>query len=86
MKYFIILLFNYISVNTDYTLPTPFQLVFSAGSVPGNEQCVTINVIDDDVYERTHGLTVSLDDPGNPLCRIGTPSQAQITILDNEGN
>ena len=58
--------------------------MFSAGSLVGSEQCVTVSIIDDDVFETDHSFSISLVDPNTTLHTIGNPSQVEFTIIDDE--
>ena len=65
-------------------MPTPFEVTFAAGSSIGSQDCITIGILDDDAAEGTHNFSVSMVDPGNPLCTLGSPSEIEIAIMDNE--
>ena len=87
MKRHILLRSRYIFllVGSDYSLPTPFEVFYLAGSQIGTQKCVTIRIFDDDAFEGTHSFTVEMIDPGNMFCNVVSPSTIQIDILDNEG-
>ncbi len=70
-------------VGSDYTIPIS-SVTFDANSPIGTQQCLTVDLIDDDGFEGTHNFTISLDDPATPLCQLGSPSELFIVILDNE--
>ena len=58
--------------------------MFSSDSLVGSEQCVTVNIIDDDAFETDHIFSISLVDPNTTLYTIGNPSQVEFTIIDDE--
>lgn len=48
---------------------------------------VQVNILDDPVLEATEVFSVSLSLPGRPIERVTLyPDNADVTILDNEGN
>ena len=67
---------------SDFTDPGAVTLTFSAGSVDGDSQCSTIDVLDDDDVEGEHSFTVSLQNPSSNGV-IGTQETATVTITDN---
>ena len=66
----------------DFTDPGAVTLTFPAGSVDGDSQCSTIDVLDDDDVEGEHSFTVSLQNPSSNGV-IGTQETATVTITDN---
>ena len=67
-------------------------VIFSAGSaVNGTTACADVTIIDDNAVEGNHSFTVTVTglelDPGGEYSelRIGTPSSAQVNIIDNDG-
>ena len=68
----------------DFLVPDPLSsiLTFTAGSMDGDSQCATIDIIDDDDVEGEHTFTVSLQTPSSNGV-IGTQSTATVTITDN---
>ena len=67
---------------SDFTDPGAVTLTFPAGSVYGDLQYATIDVLDDDNVEGEHSFTVSLQNPSSNGV-IWTPSTATVTITDN---
>ena len=67
---------------SDFTDPGAVTLTFPAGSMDGDSQCSTIDVLDDDDVEGEHSFTVSLQNPSSNGV-IGTQETATVTITDN---
>ena len=65
-------------------MPGQFEVTFAAGSSIGSQDCIVIGIFDDDSVEGTHNFSVSMIDPGNPLCTLGSPSEIEISIIDND--
>ena len=70
----------------DFNEPSPPEVTFSSGDVPGSTACDTYVIIDDDNLEFDHEFTVSLSTvtPTGPV--LSVPSSTTIvTITDDEG-
>ena len=65
--------------NIDYT-PTPPTVFFGSTA---NMACADIPIIDDSVVEPNETFSVDFSAPGDVL--RGSPEQAMVTILDNDG-
>ena len=57
----------------DYTGPTPLVLTFSAGFTVGDEQCIAVSVIDDDLIEDEETFDINL---------IASPTDAAAVIFN----
>ena len=66
---------------------TPTLLTFASGTViNGDERCIQINIIDDDIYEEQQQFGVSIVSVSLPSAAlIGTPNPITKTIQDIEG-
>ena len=60
------------------------MLSFPPGSVDGDVDCVTVDVIDDDLLEADEQFFVTLSSPTGGA-NLAAPSMANVVILDNEG-
>ena len=72
--------------NIDFNVPDPTEMaiIFPAGSMNGDQDCLTIPILDDDALEGDHSFSVSLNPPAPPVT-LTTPSSSPVTITDNEG-
>ena len=72
--------------DSDFTVPNVTELTinFSAGSMNGDTDCLTISTLDDDALEGDHVFTVSLNLTAFPVT-LTTPSSSPVTITDNDG-
>ena len=72
----------------DYTSDpaTPTLLTFVSGTVSnGDEQCIEIDITDDDIYEEEQQFNVSIASVSNPSAQIGSPNPITKTIQDING-
>lgn len=60
-------------------------LSFWVGSIIGTQQCITIAINDDNLFENTQNFTVRLLDPESAFCTIGNQSEVTVLIEDNDG-
>ena len=65
------------------SMPSDGVLIFSAGSMNGEEACATFTVISDDTLEGDESFQVSLDSPTGGA-NLDDPMTATATITDNE--
>jgi len=72
--------------NIDFNVPDPMEMtvIFTAGSMNGDQDCLTISILDDDALEGDHSFSVSLNPPAPPVT-LTTPSSSPVTITDNDG-
>ncbi|WP_396637125.1 Calx-beta domain-containing protein [Maribacter sp. R77961] len=70
----------------DYTVVTAGTNVsFSANTVSGTTQVVTINIVDDAILEGTEDLSITLSNISSPLVAM-VDANGTGTIIDNNGN
>ena len=67
----------------DFTLPSPFEVIFPVNSLSGSPQCASITFDEDNIIEGDHSFTVSISDPGG--AGTAAPTVATVTIDDNDG-
>ena len=70
--------------NVDYVSVTPVRLVFLTNSSVGDTQCFEIEVLNDNILEGDHAFSLELVDTSPSVIRIGMPSTASVTIVDDE--
>ena len=61
------------------------EVVFPITAVEGQKECADITILDDDALECSHEFTVSIDDATLSTDITGTPNQATVIIVDNDG-
>ena len=73
------------ALGSDFTIPDPTEMniMFTTGSMNGDQDCLTISILDDDALEGDHSFSVSLNPPAPPFT-LTTPSSSPVTITDNE--
>ena len=73
-------------MGSDFTIldPTEMNIMFTVGSMNGDQDCLTISIIDDDALEGDHSFSVSLNPPAPPVT-LTSPSSSPVTITDNDG-
>ena len=67
----------------DFTIPSPFDVVFPVNSLSGSSQCASITFDEDSIIEGDHSFTVSMSNPGG--AGTADPTVATVTIDDNDG-
>ncbi len=77
----------YIYFNTtepaDYSPVISQQVTFPAGSGVGSQQCININIANDNIDEDNEQFSLSLTAGQNSA--IGNPGAATVTIIDDDG-
>ena len=73
---------DFLVVNQDYT-PDELMLTFKVHSVEGDTVCGEIEAVDDDALECSHDFTVAIGS-ATLGTTTGSPSEAVVTILDND--
>jgi len=73
------------ALGSDFTIPDPTEMniVFTTGSMNGDQDCLTISILDDGALEGNHTFNVSLNPPASPAT-LTTPSSSPVIITDNE--
>ena len=64
-------------------MPSPFTVIFPAGTLMDNTMTVMISTTDDMAAEGDHDFTVMIDST-SPSVTVGSPSSVTATILDND--
>ena len=74
-------------LGSDFTVDTSTSLVFDSGLTDnGDTECVTITIIDDDIYEEDQQFTVNIDSvDSTSAAMIGMLSSTDVVIQDNDG-
>ena len=67
----------------DYTIDSP-DLVFTAGSARGDNQCVEINITDDEAVENTETFYVELNTSDTRIEFSKVCQQIRVDINDND--
>ena len=60
-------------------------VVFTSGAVSGDTACVTVSIIDDDLFEVDELFQANLTSSSISTIVFNSPSIQPITITDNEG-
>ena len=70
----------------DYTVPSPFTVVFPAGGTDST-LCSNVVITNDNALEDDHGFTVVIANisSSSPHATINVPSSTTVTIEDDEG-
>ena len=79
-----ILFISLASTPEDYT-PLPVEIMFPAGTMEREPVCILVNIVDDDVPERTEFFSVTLESDNVDVDFEESRSILTVTIEDNDG-
>ena len=72
----------------DFSIESSVTMVFSSsgGIINGDSVCITVSILEDDVYEENQDFAVRITVNAQPSAAVvGTPDSITKTIQDNEG-
>jgi len=65
-------------------VPVPFEVTFDTMSMSGSLACIDINIPQDFALEGDHEFTVRLSTVSPDVVTIGSPTDAEVVIADDE--
>ena len=71
----------------DFSVTTSTYVTFPSGTTSdGDSQCITIDIVDDDIYEEDQHFMVEIKSATpTTSASVGSPNSASVTIQDNNG-
>ena len=65
-------------------VPNPFEVTFDVMSMSGSLACINISIPQDSALEGDHEFTVHLSTVSPDVVTIGSPTDAEVVITDDE--